>query len=53
VSTVCAEAEYKGRIFFSAGEKPMLSLRLKKGEDPLKATETMVKRYGLCRSGTE
>jgi len=52
VSTVCAEAEYKGRIFFSAGEKPMLSLRLKKGEDPLRMTEVLVKRYGLCRSGT-
>ncbi len=50
VSAVCAEPEYKGRSFFSAGEKPMLSLKLKKGEDPLKATQELVKHYGEARS---
>ncbi|MGN0979209.1 MAG: transcription-repair coupling factor [Candidatus Avoscillospira sp.] len=50
VSAVCAEPGYKGRIFFSAGEKPMLSLKLKKGEDPLKATQELVKHYGEARS---
>ncbi len=46
VSAVCAEKEYKGRIFFSVEEKPRLSLKLQKGEDPLKATQTLVERYG-------
>ena len=45
VSAVCAEASYKRRIFFSAGEKPMLTLRLQKDEDPLRAAKTLVKRY--------
>ena len=51
ISVVCAEAAYKGRIFFSAGEKPMLSLKLKKGDDPLKATEKLVEQYKAARSG--
>ena len=45
ISAVCAEAAYKGRIFFGAGDKPMLSLRLKKGEEPLKAAEALVRLY--------
>ena len=45
ISAVCDEAQYKKRIFFSAGEKPMLSLKLKKGEDPLKAAEALVASY--------
>ena len=45
VSAVCAEASYKRRIFFSAGEKPMLTLRLQKDEDPLRAAKTLVKCY--------
>lgn len=36
VSALCGMDKYKGRLLFSPGEKPYLSLRLKKGEDPLK-----------------
>ena len=51
VSAVCAEPAYKNRIFFAANsEKPLLSLRLKKDEDPLKMTQELVKRYGLAKS---
>ena len=51
VSSVCAEPIYKNRIFFAANsEKPMLSLKLKKGEDPLKMTEELVKRYRIAKS---
>ena len=51
VSSVCAEPTYKNRIFFAANsEKPMLSLKLKKGEDPLKMTEELVKRYRIAKS---
>ena len=38
IAAVCGLEKYKGRLLFSAGEKPYLSLRLKKGEDVLKLT---------------
>ena len=38
VAAVCGLEKYKGRLLFSAGEKPYLSLRLKKGDDVLKLT---------------
>jgi transcription-repair coupling factor (superfamily II helicase) len=46
VSTLCTQERWKGRILFSAGEKPALTLRLKKGEDPLKFARAMVEDYG-------
>ena len=36
VAAVCGLEKYRRRLLFSAGEKPYLSLRLKKGEDVLK-----------------
>ena len=39
VSSLCAKSEYKGRLLFSAGEKPYLSLRIQKGEDALKQAQ--------------
>ena len=30
ISACCAEAQFKGRIFFSAGKVPMLSVKLKR-----------------------
>jgi len=45
VSTLCASARWKGRVLFSAGEKPALTLRLKKGEDPLKLARLLVEDY--------
>ena len=39
VSAVCAEKAYQRRIFFSAGDKPMLTLKLQKNEDPLRAAQ--------------
>ena len=33
VSALCASSKYKGRLLFAAGDKPYLSLRLRKGED--------------------
>ena len=46
VSGLCAAVRYKGRLLFSAGEKPYLSLHLKKGEDVLLAAEQLVEEYG-------
>ncbi len=51
VSSVIADPLYKNRIFFAANsEKPMVSLKLKKGEDPLKMTEELVKKYRIAKS---
>ena len=45
VSQLCGGERYKGRLLFSAGEKPYLSLRLKKGEDALRAARALVADY--------
>ena len=45
VSALCARPQYKGRLLFSAGEKPYLSLRIKKGEDVLKLAQNLVEEY--------
>jgi len=43
VAMVCGLEKYQGRLLFSAGEKPHLALRLKKGDtDLLKLAETVV-----------
>jgi len=43
VSALCGQ--YRGRLLFSAGEKPYLSLRLKKGEDALRLGRKLVEDY--------
>ena len=48
VSAVCAEKAYQRRIFFSAGDKPMLTLKLQKNEDPLRAAQTLIGRYAAA-----
>ena len=50
ISAVCGEAAYRSRLMFSAGKAPALTLKLKKGEDALKASEELVKRY-ICARG--
>ena len=45
VSLLCGGEKYKGRLLFSAGEKPYLSLRLKKDEDALRAARNLVADY--------
>lgn len=50
ISAVCGENDYRARIFFSAGKAPMLTLRLKKGEDALKAAEALVSCYLAART---
>ena len=52
ISAVCGEAAYRSRLMFSAGKAPTLTLKLKKGEDALKASEELVKRY-ICARGEE
>jgi len=45
VSALCGGQTYRGRLLFSAGEKPHLALKLKKGEDPLKLATRLVEDY--------
>ena len=45
VSALCGSTAYRGRLLFSAGEKPHLALKLKKGEDPLKLSSKLVEDY--------
>ena len=52
ISACCAESQFKGRIFFSAGKVPMLSVKLKKAEDPLKLATQLVGVYAALRAQT-
>ena len=45
LSALCGQQKYRGRLLFSAGEKPYLALRLKKGEDVLKFGRMLVEDY--------
>ena len=45
VSDLCADPRYKGRLLFAAGERPYLSLHLRKGEDVLNAARRLVDDY--------
>jgi len=48
VSAICAEESLKGRVLFSAGSQPSLTLRMTKGEDPLRLCKVFVnKLYNL------
>ena len=46
VSKLCGGEKYKGRLLFSAGSKPYLTLKLRKGEDALRAARALVQDYG-------
>ena len=49
VSGVCAEAALKGRVFFSAGRNPMLTVKLRRDDDPLKLAKQAVSLYSSFR----
>ena len=51
VSLLCGDRKYKGRLLFAAGELPYLSLRLKQGEDALRAARTLVADYAAGGEG--
>ena len=42
VAALCGAPAYRGRLLFSAGEKPHLALKVRKGEDVLKLAERLV-----------
>ena len=45
VSALCAQEQYRGRLLFSAGDTPQLTLRLKKGEDALRLSQKLMEDY--------
>ena len=46
VSALCGSEKYKGRLLFSAGDKPYLSLRIRNPkEDVLRLAQTLVDDY--------
>ena len=48
VSALCGLDKYRSRLLFSAGEKPYLSLRLKKGDDVLKLTNLVLTDFAAA-----
>jgi len=50
VSALCGNPIYRGRLLFSAGERPYLSLRLKKGENALRMGQILIEHYGITRT---
>ncbi len=54
LETVAALAgQYPGRMLFSPGDKPVLTLKLKKGEDPLRSAAQVVERYAALLPAPE
>ena len=53
ISRLCALERYKGKLLFSAGEKPYLSLKVKKGEDVLKLGDRLVQDYAATAPSSD
>lgn len=49
ISQICADAQFKGRTLFSAGEPPYLTLRLEKGSNPVGQARKFIDKYGSFR----
>jgi transcription-repair coupling factor (superfamily II helicase) len=45
ISSLCSQEKYRRRLLFSAGEKPHLALRLKKGDDTLRLAHMVIEDY--------
>ncbi len=50
VSALCADESLKGRILFSAGSEPTLTLRLRSGDDPLRLAKLAVAKFAQLRA---
>ncbi len=53
IAALCAKPPYAGRTFFSAKLPAAITLRLKKGEDPLKLAKALVADYAAMRGKAE
>ena len=45
VSALCGGSAYRGRLLFSAGERPYLALKVRKGEDTLKLAARLIQDF--------
>ncbi|MBR2668061.1 MAG: transcription-repair coupling factor [Oscillospiraceae bacterium] len=45
VAAVCSDPDWKGRLLFSAGDKPCLTLRIRSGDKPLVLARKLVEAY--------
>jgi transcription-repair coupling factor (superfamily II helicase) len=45
ISALCGQEKYRRRLLFSAGEKPHLALRLKKGDDTLRLARMVLSDF--------
>jgi transcription-repair coupling factor (superfamily II helicase) len=45
--------QFAGRVLFSPGDKAVLTLKLRKGEDPLRAAAALVDAYAAARGNTD
>ncbi len=53
ISAACGDGSMKGKLMFSAGRTPMLTARLKAGEDPLRLAEKVTALYAAGRTTVE
>jgi len=53
ISAACGDSSMKGKLMFSAGRTPMLTARLKAGEDPLRLAEKITALYAAGRTAVE
>ena len=52
ISALCGERRWRGRLFFSAGEKPALTLKLE-GASPLDEAEAIISGLGTFAGGAD
>ncbi|MBQ1281975.1 MAG: transcription-repair coupling factor, partial [Oscillospiraceae bacterium] len=54
VSALCAEPKLRSCVRFSAGERPILAYRMKKGQDPLRTAQDFLAQYAaMCTGNSE
>jgi len=51
ISALCGQEKYRRRLLFSAGEKPHLALRLKKGDDTLRLARMVLSDFEALGEG--
>jgi len=49
ISALCAGEKYRGRLLFSAGERPYLSLKLRRGEESLRTAQSLISDYASAK----
>ena len=53
VSALCADPALRDRVRFSAGEQPVITYRMKKGEEPLGTAQRFLRQYAAMISAED